>query len=169
MTLGDRLVVMSGGVIQQCDPALTVYEKPKNRFVAEFVGSPTMNFIDGEVRTEDGLLYFDEGSVRFPLSRELREPLSRFVGQRIVMGVRPEAIELGPFDSRKDAACLVVRLVQPLGPRMDVQLVTPRQTRLMAQVPTRGDLRANGAVDVRLDSSKVHFFEPGPLGVRLLD
>ncbi len=169
MTLGDRLVVMSGGVIQQCDPALTVYEKPKNRFVAEFVGSPTMNFIEGELRTEDGLLYFDEGSVRFPLARELRDQLGRFAGQRIVMGVRPEALELGPFDSRKDAAALVVRLVQPLGPRMDVQLVTPRQTRLMAQVPTRGDLRANSAVDVRLDSKKLHFFAPGPLGERLVE
>jgi multiple sugar transport system ATP-binding protein len=169
MTLGDRLVVMNGGVIQQCGPALSVYEKPANRFVAEFVGSPTMNFIEGELKAEQGSLWFDEGSVRFQLASELSESLSRHLDERIVMGVRPEAVQLGPFDANKGEPCLLVRLVQPLGPRMDVQLVTPQKTKLVAQVPVRSDVRANNGIEVHLDPRNLHFFAPGPLGTRLID
>src|SRR5690606_34398011 len=61
MTLGDRVVVMKDGVIHQCASPLEVYEQPANRFVASFVGTPPMNFLDGRVFSENGHLYFDEG------------------------------------------------------------------------------------------------------------
>ena len=63
MTLGDRIVVMKDGRIQQADAPLTTYNHPRNRFVAGFIGMPPMNFFDGVVRSAEGRLVFEEGRV----------------------------------------------------------------------------------------------------------
>ena len=67
MTLGDRVVVMKDGVIQQCGAPLDIYHRPANRFVAGFLGSPPMNFFDGRLVEEGGRLLFDEGTAKLPV------------------------------------------------------------------------------------------------------
>jgi len=169
MTLGDRLVVMNGGVIQQCAPALTVYQRPANRFVAEFVGSPSMNFLHGRIVRDDGCLWFDDGSSRIAVPEDREAELARHLDRDVVLGMRAEALQLGPF-AQPRPACemhMDVKLVQLLGERMDVHLVTHRRRQVVAQVPVRTDLRAGRSVAVRIDPSKLHFFEPGPLGKSL--
>ena len=75
MTLGDRIVVMKDGVVQQCASALDIYHHPANRFVAGFLGTPPMNFFEGRLVDEGGRLWFDEGSG--PAARARRGPRRR--------------------------------------------------------------------------------------------
>ena len=88
MTMGDRIVVMKGGEIQQADTPQTLYDHPCNLFVAGFIGSPQMNFMDAELgRDADGYkLTFADQSLHFAGS----DALSEYVGKTVVFGIRPE-------------------------------------------------------------------------------
>ncbi|MBL8830884.1 MAG: sn-glycerol-3-phosphate ABC transporter ATP-binding protein UgpC [Rhodospirillales bacterium] len=109
LTLADRIAVMHGGVIQQLDTPAKIYREPKNRFVASFVGSPAMNFIDG--RIEAGAT-FDGGGLRVPLAGYA------FAGNPAsgpaTLGIRPEHVVTGS-DAREGAFDATVELVEPMG------------------------------------------------------
>ncbi|MEW9898488.1 sn-glycerol-3-phosphate ABC transporter ATP-binding protein UgpC [Chitinivorax sp. PXF-14] len=107
MTLGDRIVVMNGGRIEQVGPPLQLYDHPLNQFVAGFIGSPAMNFITGMVQRRDGLLVLAtrEGAA-FPLP-----PLALDEGRAVTLGIRPEHLAVdaqGPVELRID-------IVEPSG------------------------------------------------------
>ena len=92
MTMGDRIVIMNGGVICQIGTPLDIYDRPANRFVAGFIGSPPMNFFDGEIAGgEEGPAVLLGGGVRLPLARK---DLASCAGRRVVLGIRPEHISL---------------------------------------------------------------------------
>jgi multiple sugar transport system ATP-binding protein len=90
MTLGDRVAVMRGGVLQQLDSPQRLYQQPKNLFVAEFIGSPAMNLVGADIRRDARTLFaeFEDHRLEVPATRAL-EP---FVGKRVILGVRPEDI-----------------------------------------------------------------------------
>ena len=92
MTLGDRVVVMKDGIIHQCGTPFDVYRQPANRFVAGFVGTPPMNFLDGRIVRDGERLAFDEGDNRLVLCDAHTQRLASFVDQSITMGIRPEAV-----------------------------------------------------------------------------
>jgi multiple sugar transport system ATP-binding protein len=92
MTLGERIAVVLNGEVQQVDKPLTVYEKPTNRFVAGFIGSPPMNFLKGTICKKDNVLKFISESFEikvYPLVNNLLEP---YIGKDVIMGVRPSDI-----------------------------------------------------------------------------
>jgi multiple sugar transport system ATP-binding protein len=86
MTLGDRIVVMKDGIIQQCGAPLEVYHRPANRFVAGFVGMPPMNFFEGKIVAESGALWFDEGTGRIAVPDWAKHALGNKVGSRVSLG-----------------------------------------------------------------------------------
>jgi multiple sugar transport system ATP-binding protein len=92
MTLADRVAVMAQGVIQQVGPPTEVYAHPANKFVAGFIGSPTMNFVEGQVRAFDSGLVFDCGEFSFPLELSLSGTLSGLVGKKATYGIRAEDV-----------------------------------------------------------------------------
>ena len=114
MTLGDRIVVLANGRIQQVGPPIELYRHPRNRFVAGFIGTPPMNFIDGTLRTDDGNAAFVAEDVRVDL------PAARLAGtaQPLAMGIRPEDLRLvtdpgttaGPDSGLRGHVVLVERL-----------------------------------------------------------
>jgi multiple sugar transport system ATP-binding protein len=169
MTLGDRVVVMKDGVIQQSGGALEIYRRPVNRFVAGFLGSPPMNFLDGTLVEDGGRLWFDEGSGKLPVPDWAKGELSAHSAKRVVLGVRPEALcdaERARFSS--DAGLdFRVNLVQPLGDKMDVTLATDSHPRVVAHLDAFSGVRAGQTLRVVFDLSRVHFFEPGDLGKRI--
>ncbi len=96
MTMGDRVAVMRGGLLQQVDAPQVLYERPRNLFVAEFIGSPAMNVVMADLVRSDGDTWVHFGDQRLrldPSTRERRPGLSRFEGGRVVMGIRPEDME----------------------------------------------------------------------------
>jgi multiple sugar transport system ATP-binding protein len=104
MTLGDRIVVMRDGVIHQCGAPQAVYDTPRDRFVASFVGTPPMNFFEGKLATVDGAVCFEAGGGLIRLTETLGRRLADRVGAPAILGVRPEDLTLSaPGD--KDRPC----------------------------------------------------------------
>ena len=96
MTMGDRVAVMRGGLLQQVDVPQVLYERPRNLFVAEFIGSPAMNVVMADITRSDGDMWVSFGDHRLrlePSMAERRPALSGFEGRQVVMGIRPEDME----------------------------------------------------------------------------
>jgi multiple sugar transport system ATP-binding protein len=170
MTLGDRVVVMHQGVVQQCAAALEVYHHPANRYVAGFLGSPPMNFFSGRLVEEAGALWFDEGTGKLPIADWAKEQLKPHIGKDIVMGVRPESIagqSHARFKTEGNALPFRVTLVQPLGDKMDVYLATDKHPKTVAHVDSFAGVKAGETLNMFFDMTRVHFFEQGEIGPKL--
>jgi multiple sugar transport system ATP-binding protein len=170
MTLGDRVVVMHQGVVQQCAAALEVYHHPANRYVAGFLGSPPMNFFLGRLVEESGVLLFDEGTGKLPIADWAKNQLKAHVGKEVVMGVRPESIAghgQARFKTEGNALPFRVTLVQPLGDKMDVYLATDKHPKTVAHVDSFAGVKAGDTLNMFFDMNRVHFFEQGEIGPKL--
>jgi multiple sugar transport system ATP-binding protein len=171
MTLGDRVVVMKDGITQQVGSALEIYHHPVNRFVASFLGSPPMNFFTGQLLEQGGRLLFDEGTGKLPLPDWANGELRARVGQEIVLGVRPESMSdkaHARFLTEDNQLSMKVALVQPLGHKMDVYLQTNTHARSVAQIDSYSGVRAGESMPVFFDMQRVHFFEAGEHGKKLV-
>jgi multiple sugar transport system ATP-binding protein len=92
MTLGDRIIVLDKGNIMQIDPPMELYNNPDNLFVAGFIGSPSMNFIDGFIRKEENKLVFKGGTFSYDTSQMKYSDLTNFIDKQVVFGIRSENI-----------------------------------------------------------------------------
>ena len=164
MTLGDRVVVMKDGLIYQVGTPFEVYERPVNRFVAGFVGTPPMNFLEGRLVRDGGKLAFDEGDNRLTLWDAHQQRLASFVDQPLIMGVRPEMFT--PAKDAKPGTTLnvAVDVVEPLGERMDVFVSTKRHGHIVCRVDARLLVKEGESATFAVDTERVHFFEPGDEG-----
>jgi multiple sugar transport system ATP-binding protein len=152
MTLGDRIVVMNQGKMQQVGTPLEVYDYPVNRFVAGFIGAPEMNFIEGELTHDGRMARFRGAGIDVPMPADR---LKRQAGGKAVLGIRPEHVALS--DSGEIAA--TVRLVEQLG----------AQTLLVCDTGNGGSLRVlDGRLDgmsrqtpcrLTLTGEKLHLFD----------
>ena len=163
MTLGDRVVVMKDGVVLQSAPPLEVYERPVNRFVAGFIGTPPMSFIDGRLSKSNGSVAFEDGPTTLKLDRRLTSVATGYAGRPMVMGLRPDAFEL---EATPESARLGVRitLVETLGDRKDVYMTTRSGRPVVGRVDSRADVKEGQEREMFVDFSRVHLFEPGELG-----
>jgi len=177
MTLGDRIVVMKDGVIQQCAPPLEVYDRPVNRFVAGFVGTPPMNFIQGKIVREGDALWFVFGVQRVCLPPFIYSGASGYVGREMVLGVRPEGllpgvpgqVGAGKFAWERNSFDAKVNVMEPLGDRVDLFLSTDGHEHVICRADSHefGKLAAGGIIRVLVDLGRVHLFEPGDNGVNI--
>ncbi|HBU94814.1 MAG TPA: sugar ABC transporter ATP-binding protein, partial [Leclercia adecarboxylata] len=94
MTMGDRICVMKLGHIMQVDTPDNLYHKPKNMFVAGFIGSPEMNIRASKLVEQDGQLSLTIGNQTMPLSPELKEKVASYVNQDIFYGIRPDFVSI---------------------------------------------------------------------------
>ncbi|TVQ36178.1 MAG: sn-glycerol-3-phosphate ABC transporter ATP-binding protein UgpC [Spirochaetaceae bacterium] len=115
MTMGDKIVVMKDGIIQQIGGPLTLYNYPVNRFVAGFIGSPAMNFIIVRIVEEGGKVYAQEANFKLEISGKQADVVRDYTGKELVLGIRPEDLNYEP--NAKDGECLkaAVEVVEPLG------------------------------------------------------
>ncbi len=166
MTLGDRVVVMKDGHIHQSATPFEVYDKPVNRFVAGFVGTPPMNFFAGKLVRENGRVVFDEGENKLPLSPAHEQRLAALIDRPIVLGVRPEMMQIG---SAPGAADLHVRVgvVEPLGDRMDLHVATKNHPQITCRVDARASIREGEPLTLSVDMPRVHFFDAAGEGRNL--
>ncbi len=162
MTLGDRVVVMREGVVQQVGSATDIYHAPRNRFVAGFLGSPPMNFFSGKLVEESGKLFFDEGTGKLEVPGWARQKLVEHDQSDVVMGVRPELLsdaEHARFEKNGNHLSMDVNLVQPLGERVNVYLSTKSHDKAVAQLHSFAHLQPGSQVPIYFDMNRVHFFD----------
>jgi multiple sugar transport system ATP-binding protein len=161
MTLGDRIVVMNNGVVQQVAEPLELYDKPRNKFVAGFIGTPPMNFLDGTLEGQDGTVYFNEGTARIRLPEELAPQVVSHVGKAVTFGIRPEDIYDSAFYGQSvegSALDATVNVVEPLGDEMILYLSTGKHD-FIGKVDSHHKVEVNQEMEVVLDLSKVHIFD----------
>ena len=124
LTMADKIVVMKLGVIQQIGGPLELYNEPDNKFVAGFIGSPPMNFINVSVKEKDGAVVVDEGKFFIKVNEEQAKLLKPYVGKTVTFGIRPEDVE---FTHTKVAGVTIdghVSVVEPLGAETHVYVST---------------------------------------------
>lgn len=162
MTLGDRVVVMHHGRIQQCGTPLDVYRNPVNRFVAEFVGMPPMNFVEGTLGAGEDAMEFRAGSWSIRLPRDRFGSLCPSGSRPIGLGIRPEVIQiLSTEDRRLVSWDATVEVVEILGPTMDLSVRIAGDHRLVCRVPTR-EMRIGDRVRVGVNPGRLHAFDGTP-------
>ena len=124
MTMGDRIVIMNNGEIQQVGAPMEVYDHPVNMFVAGFIGSPAMNFFQGKLTAQNSDLFVDLGKFMLKLPKSQINRFGNHVNQRVVFGIRPENIsdreEVGEHQQERVPA--KVNVVEPLGSEVIVEL-----------------------------------------------
>jgi ABC-type sugar transport system ATPase subunit len=155
LTLADLIVVMRSGLIQQQGTAEDVYERPANTYVAGFIGSPRMNFLEGEFVTENGQLYLSNGHARLPLSGQPAALASRLAGGSVVLGFRPEHARPVPAGE----LVLKVELVETLGSQKFIHGSTEGWPQLTVSVDPASRPASDEVIQLALAPEKLHFFD----------
>jgi multiple sugar transport system ATP-binding protein len=186
MTLGDRVVVLRDGYLQQVGTPKELYERPVNLFVAEFIGSPAMNLVGADIVKDNGTLRAVFGANS--LSVEARPELGPYAGRRVILGIRPEDLDDASVTGRGDAGTItaVVDIREDLGSEIFVHFgveappvrgrdveaalgeealeATSDQVRrkgslFTARVSRESHSREGDALELAVDASRLHFFD----------
>jgi len=162
MTLGDRVAVMKDGYILQVDTPIELYNRPINRFVGGFIGSPPMNFIEGELAGGGGIARFVSGDVNLPLPPRMAEAVAGYLGRRVLLGVRPEDIpDVSVSGAPKEdwVQTLHVEVVEPLGAESLAYLRGESHNQdIVARFDARSMPSVGQQMQVSFDADKVHIF-----------
>jgi len=197
MTMSDRIAVMRNGQLQQFAPPGEVYARPANAFVGGFIGSPSMNFLDGTIQRSNGDISVVLGDQRLALDASVlqqRPLLGHYDDKEVIVGIRPESIHDGALIPAKPADGVLhgtVELREALGPELFIHFTAPQvqaaETASIADLPrdtstldgdsgpmlvgrfdARSKVHEGGAVDAAVDTTSLHFFAP-ETGVGIYD
>ena len=161
LTMGDKIVVMRDGIIHQIADPIRLYDKPVNKFVAGFIGSPPMNFIKGQIIKKDDKYYFNEGKFRVRIVDSMIKSIEPYADREVIFGIRPEDIydklfvSGAPPDNTIKATC---EAIEPMGSEAYLYLNTGKNA-LVAKVGGHNKPTLNQDMDVVFDMSKIHFFD----------
>ena len=161
MTMGDRIAVMNAGKIMQVGTSEEIYLKPKNIFVAGFVGSPQMNFFEASVRIEDKNVFLDAGDFTITLEGEFSELLKNYDGKTVIVGIRPE--HMYPLDliaSREKTSEIegTIDFVEALGSDTIVHINTGSMIIVM-KISGAHHYKIGSKIRVALDLRHIHIFD----------
>ncbi|MBP2551821.1 multiple sugar transport system ATP-binding protein [Neorhizobium galegae] len=145
MTMADRIVVLNRGRVEQIGAPLDLYDRPANRFVAGFIGSPSMNFIEGTITAEG----FATAGLTVPLPIKAQS----HVGGPAILGIRPEHLRLDPAGIRAE-----VLLVEPMGAETQVTMLLGN-TQVIGVFRERVDLSPDTVINVMPDVAAIHLFD----------
>jgi multiple sugar transport system ATP-binding protein len=159
MTLGDRVVVMKDGWIQQVGEPLELYGRPRNRFVAGFIGSPAMNFIDASIAEVNGALWVESPGLRLRVPPDRVGRLAGKKGQPATLGIRPEDLRLATGGNAADLTCeAVVDVVEPLGSEILLDMRVGNST-IVARVDPTVRVRVHDKIRLAFMPERMHFFD----------
>ncbi|MFN4070773.1 MAG: ABC transporter ATP-binding protein [Thermus caldifontis] len=161
MTLGHRIVVMKDGEVQQVDTPLNLYDFPANRFVAGFIGSPSMNFIRAGVEVQGERVYLAAPGFRVRANPVLAQALRPYGGKEVWMGIRPEHLGLKGYTVIPEEENVIrgeVEVAEPLGAETEIH-VSVDGTVLVAKVDGHAPVKSGDRVELLADTSRLHAFD----------
>ncbi|MGB6569559.1 MAG: sn-glycerol-3-phosphate ABC transporter ATP-binding protein UgpC [Xanthobacteraceae bacterium] len=160
MTLGDRVVVMKDGLVQQVGAPLDLYNAPANRFVAGFLGSPAMNFASVTVAEEAGAIWATGEGMRLRLPPRIAARLRAHGGQQVTLGIRPEDLHLVTDDANGLSFSAVVEVIERLGSQILLDVKVGSGMMVVAVEPTV-QAKVREQLRLALDPQRLHFFDGG--------
>jgi len=163
MTMGQRIAVLRDGLLQQIDAPMEIYRNPANKFVAGFIGSPTMNFIPVTVRSDGDGIYVEGKGLRLRLPDTAREAANNLSDKPAIFGIRPVDLhhsKRSPIPSTPhNTALLTIDVIEPMGETSYIYFMT-NGTPLIAEMPADAPAKMGEQIDVVFDISKAHLFDP---------
>ena len=163
MTMGDRIVVMNEGIVQQVDTPQDLYDNPCNLFVAGFIGTPPMNFMDGIVSKRDGgyCVYIGETVIPILPDKLSGEDVGPYEGKEVIVGVRPEDLHLEPEYLESPAAGVLnakVDIAEMMGSEILLYAAVD-SINLIAKVSVKNRFTSGEDIKLAVDSSMIHIFD----------
>ncbi len=161
MTMGDRIVVMKDGFIQQVADPIQLYDYPVNKFVASFIGSPPMNFIDTKVVSENNGIWVDSGSFKVKVNDEQAKALQAYIGKEVAFGIRPEHIlDIMNVEGANPDHCAkaLVDVIEPMGAETYLYLAIDSHC-FIAKVDGHEKCKTGETIDIMFNMDFAHFFD----------
>lgn len=163
MTMGTRIVVMKDGFVQQVDSPTALYDRPNNMFVAGFIGSPQMNFINVKVekRGEDIHLVFGKNDIKLVESKAKKLEGTDYIGKEVVMGIRPESMHDEDSFLEEHAESIVearVEVVEMLGSETLLYMFV-EDISCTARVSPRTKTKSGDVIKIAIDTNRIHLFD----------
>ncbi len=157
MSMGDRTAILESGLLQQVDTPSNIYNHPKNVFIAGFIGSPSMNMIDGAFVEKDGDIVLDFGFFVFDPSADIKEILKKTKTTEFILGVRPEHVKISK-EKTKNAIKAKVDIIEPVGRELQVYLSIGEKSIVAITTPAQ-TLKIGEEVWFLLDERRIHLFD----------
>ncbi|HZM48167.1 MAG TPA: sn-glycerol-3-phosphate ABC transporter ATP-binding protein UgpC [Burkholderiales bacterium] len=159
MTLGSRVVVMKDGWVQQVGEPMEVYAKPLTKFVAGFIGSPSMNFLPVTLTDGGGALFAEAAGIKIKVPPQKMQCLMPYKGQSVTLGVRPEDLRVGASSDSADLSFeAVVEVVEPLGAEILLDTKAANQ-QIVARVEPTVTTRSHEKIRLTFIPDRIHFFD----------
>jgi multiple sugar transport system ATP-binding protein len=159
MTLGDRVVVMKDGLVQQVGDPMELYNEPANRFVAGFIGSPAMNFLDVHLTGENGGLWAETDGVRIKVPAAIKDRVASHAGKAVTFGIRPEDLHIaGDGDDSELSFPVTVEVVERLGSEILLDVAVGAAT-MVASVEPTATAKVHETLRLAVNPARVHFFD----------
>jgi multiple sugar transport system ATP-binding protein len=159
MTLGDRVVVMRDGRVQQVGDPMELYNEPANRFVAGFIGSPAMNFAQVRIAAHNGSLWAESEDLRIKVPARIAQRLGRYAGMEATLGVRPEDLRIALDGDAGDLSFNVaIEVVERLGSEILLD-VAAGSTTMVASVEPTVTAKVHENLRLAINPDRVHFFD----------
>ena len=161
MTMGSRIAIMNQGILQQVDTPQTIYEKPNNVFVAGFLGSPSMNFLDATLSYDNNQYWVKTGSFSLPLLRS-KDSIGDHIDRAVILGVRPESIHhpsyLPPSITPVDIQAKV-SVVELMGHELIVYATLTDGSEIVSRLDPRATVVPGQTINLQLDTQRIHLFD----------
>ena len=163
MTMATRIVVMKDGLIQQVDTPQNLYDLPTNVFVAGFIGTPQMNFINATIikKGEDVFVKWGKNEIKLPAEKASNPALAEYIGKEVIAGLRPECLHDEPMYLSSMAETTIdafVEVTELMGAEIYLYIVSEEQN-LIARVSSRSTARSGDTIKIALDASRIHIFD----------
>jgi multiple sugar transport system ATP-binding protein len=162
MTMGDKIVIMKDGIIHQIDTPLNLYNHPANRFVAGFIGSPSMNFLEGNILRNGSFQFVSSiGGLKITLNDNYSERLKNQLNKKVWIGIRPE--DIYDYSSSNKVAentriDVTLEVVEPMGNEIFLYFQVD-DSQFVVRVPAREMPQAGNKKELFIDQNKLHFFD----------
>ena len=163
MTMATRIAVVNKGLLQQLDTPQNLYSHPANQFVAGFIGSPAMNFIDGKLRKDDSQLYIDTQDFVVKLPESSASHFFPYAGKEVIFGIRPEDIynpAFVPTGIHAEPMEATIDVIELMGYETMVH-INSGHNNFVARVDPRTSFNVGEKVQLVLNMDNIHLFDPG--------
>jgi len=159
MTMGDRIVIMKDGIVNQVDTPLNLYNKPVNQFVAGFIGRPAMNFLNGKILDKTDLIFeSSESEITFNFPLEQKSNLKEYAGKEIAIGIRPEDISIEMSQDKSIKFENTLDIIEPMGNETFIYFEIEK-IQFIARVKSFHNLKVGEKIKLYIDPEKVYLFD----------